>query len=161
MDTTAHLLQENEKRFITETASLLATWGLPPSAGRFLAYLLLQKAPVGLDQIAAHLELSKAGAWNAGRVLETYGHVRRYGTVGSKRALYAVSDNFAAPAVAQASLIEEFEKLLRNCAATVATGEVADQLQARAQFLLMLRNSMTAAIEEWKSNKSRNDEKPE
>ena len=155
MATATRSIQDSEKQFILEIASLLGTWGLPSSSGRFFAYLLLRKAPIGLDEIAADLEMSKAGAWNAGRLLERYGHVRRYSTSGSKRALYAVSDNFSTPAVAQTALLEEFEKLLKNYAETIAAGEVAEQLQARAEFLFLLRSSMRVAIEEWNSRQSR------
>jgi len=152
-------LKDGENQFILEIASLLATWGLPSSSGRFFAYLLLRKAPIGLDEVAVDLEMSKAGAWNAARLLERYGHVRRYGTSGSKRALYAVSDNFTSPAVAQTALLEDFEKLLKNFAETIAAGEVADQLRARAEFLFLLRSSMRMAIEEWNSRQSRDQKK--
>ena len=139
-------LLKDEQIFIHEIETLLATWGLAPSSGRVYGYLLLHAVPMTLDEIAADLEMSRAGAWNAARVLERFGHVRRYGTPGSKLSRYAMSDNFAAPVVAQASLLENFEKLLRSYN---ATGEVAVQLEERAQFLGLLRNAIRAVVEEW------------
>jgi DNA-binding transcriptional regulator GbsR (MarR family) len=140
-------LRPDEKRFVEEIASSLAPWGLPPSSGRVYGYLLLRQKPVGIDEMAADLGLSRAGTWAAARVLERFGHVRRYGSVGSKRALYAPSDNYAAPLIEQNALYGRVAGLLMDCARSAAP-EAAEKLEERASFYLSVRKKIEAAIDE-------------
>jgi len=102
-------LRDDELWFVDEIAALFAPWGLPPSSGRVYGYLMLCAEPVSVDQIAAALVMSRTGAWNAARVLERFGHVNRYGSPGSKRALYAASDNFAVPFLEQTFHFQIFD----------------------------------------------------
>ena len=147
-------ISDDERRFIQEVASLLATWGMPGSAGRVFGYLLLKQSPVSLDQIATDLEMSKVGSWNAARLLERFGHARRYGEPGSKRALYGASDNFGSPLQEQGSLLGALGTLLQNGASTVATGEAAVRLAERGRFYLFLRRAMEAAIQDFNASRS-------
>jgi hypothetical protein len=146
-------LRDVEQKFVQEFASMLAPWGLPPSAGHVFGYLLLKQTPVSLDQIAADLAISKAGSWNAARLLLGFGHIRRYGVPGSKRALYAPSDNFAAPLLEQAALLGGLAGVLQRCASTVAKGQAATRLRERARFYVSMRDTLVAAIEELKAHR--------
>ena len=83
-----------ERRFIEDAARLLVPWGVPQTAARLYGYLLLSAGPVSLDRITNDLEISKSSASVAARLLEQYTLTRRHGERGSKRALYAVSDNY-------------------------------------------------------------------
>lgn len=76
-------------------ATLLAPWGVPATAGRLYAYLLLREEPVSLEQIAADLEMSKAGAWNAARFLEHTNCARRSTERGSKRVFFRLGNDMA------------------------------------------------------------------
>jgi hypothetical protein len=146
---TKRTLRAGEQRFIDEIASLLAPWGLPPSSGRVYGYLLLTQTPLCLDQIALDLGMSKAGAWSSARNLEGFGHVRRYGVPGTKRALYAPSDNFAAPLLEQAALLGNIAGALQSCASTIAAADAAIVLRERALFYETIRKAMETAIEVW------------
>lgn len=141
-------LGDDALTFIQEFSALLAPWGLPPSAGRVYGYLLLQQEPVSLDQIAVDLNISKAGTWSVAREMESFGHIRRYSVPGSKRALFAPSDNFALPIAKQASLLGEMGTLLYRCASTVATEGAASQLEERAQFYQAVQQAMIDKISE-------------
>lgn len=136
----------DQLRFINEIASLLEPWGMPRTSGRLFGYLLLSEAPVGLDQIAADLEMSKSGACNAARLLERFGNARRYGEPGSKRVLYGPSDNYAAPLAAQSFLLGTLGGVLQTYASTTASGNSAPRLQEMAHFYLSMRSAMDAAI---------------
>jgi hypothetical protein len=137
-------LSDAQRSFVDEMAALFAPWGLPPASGRVYAYVLLRETPVSLDQIAADLQLSKAGAWNAAKVLERNRHVRRTGQPGSKRSLYAPSYNYAAILLAHSATYGEVGGLLSKSAASVAATEgAAARLQEMGRFL----TSMRAAIE--------------
>ena len=154
MNIARRVLADAEQRFINEIASLLSPWGLPITAGRVYGYLLLSNEPVSLDRIAADLEMSKGGAWNAARMLERFGNARRYGQPGSKRVLYGPSDDFAGSLAAQSALLGAIGKLLENCAATIASGEAVGRLSAMAEFYLAMRGTMDAAIQQMRAERA-------
>jgi hypothetical protein len=146
-------LGADENHFIREIAALLAPWGMPVMAGRVYGYLLLNPAPVSVNQIATDLRTSKVAAWNAARSLEEFGHVRRYGEPGSKRALYGPTGNFDVPMVKQCALLGSLGALLQNSASAIAQGDVASRLQEMARFYLSMRKAMEATIQELNANR--------
>ncbi len=148
-------LRPDELRFIQEYAALLAPRGLPPSAGRVLGYLMLLQKQVSLDQIALDLDMSKAGAWNAAKVLERCGHVRRYGAPASKRSLYAPSSDFAAPFLDQMAILGELSKLLQKCALDTASPDAAGALKDHARFYRTIKTSTETAIKNWTPSRAR------
>ncbi len=149
MEIRRHSPSSGERHFIDEMAALLEPWGMTRSVGRVYGYLLLSPEPVDLEKIAADLEMSKGGAWNAARLLEGFGHVRRYGAPGSKRALYGQSGNLAAPLQEQVSLLGSMAKLLQTSATTIADDDVAARLKKRADFYLSMKKVIEDAIEEF------------
>ena len=141
-------LGPDERRFIDEIAALFQPWGMARSLARLFGYLLLQDAPIGLEKIAADLELSRSGAWSAAKRLEHFGHIRSYGEPGSKRELYAQSDNFAAPMIGQTRLLRDIGKQLEIGAAITAGEAAADKLRRRAAFYSRLQKIFSDAIKE-------------
>lgn len=139
-------LGDDERRFMDEFAALLALRGMPLSSGRLYGYLLLQQTPVSLEKIGADLELSKGGAWNAAKVLERCGHVRRYGEPGSKRLLYAATDNYAAPLLEQCALLGQVGSLLQTSAGTIAKAQAATRLGEMSDFYFSMKQTMEDAI---------------
>jgi DNA-binding transcriptional regulator GbsR (MarR family) len=87
---------KGEQRFVEDVARLLTPWGVPPVAARLYGYLLLCPHPVSLDQITEDLGISKSSASVAARLLESYTLARRHSEPGTKRALYAVADDYEA-----------------------------------------------------------------
>ncbi len=148
MDIENFKLDLAERRFVDEMATLLEPWGMARSVGRVYGYLLLHPEPVDVDRIADHLEMSRSGAWNAARELERFGHVRRQGVPGSKRALFVQSDDFAAPLRAQLSLLAAMAKVLKDCASSRGRDPAAEHLLRRAGFYLAMRDAMEVGIEE-------------
>jgi DNA-binding transcriptional regulator GbsR (MarR family) len=144
-----------EQCFIEDAAQLLIPWGVPQTAARLYGYLLLCAEPVSLDRITAELEISKSSASVAARLLETYRLARRHGERGSKRALYAVSDNYAGMLTEQNRLLDALAALLRNGAGAVASGGARDRLEDMAEFYLAIRQAMETALEQWRAKKPR------
>ena len=141
-------------RFIDDVASLLVPWGMPQTMGRIYGYLLLSTIPLGLDRIAADLEISKSSASVAARLLEKHTLVRRHGERGSKRVLYSVSDNFAGLFSERGVMLGALGALLQGRAAVVASGAAATRLQAMSRFYLAMREAMEAAIREFDADVS-------
>ena len=141
-------------RFIDDVASLLVPWGMPQTMGRIYGYLLLSTIPLGLDRIAADLEISRSSASVAARLLEKHTLVRRHGERGSKRVLYSVSDNFAGLFSERGVMLGALGALLQGRAAVVASGAAATRLQVMSRFYLAMREAMEAAIREFDADVS-------
>lgn len=121
-------------RFIDDLASLLTPWGVPPAAARLYGYLLLCEAPASLDAMAADLEISKSSASLSARRLELYGLVRRHSTRGSRRILYAASDDFAGILAAQTQLLSAMAVRLTEGAGLATAPPVTARLTRMAAF---------------------------
>jgi hypothetical protein len=141
-------LRDDQRRFIDQFACLLAPWGMPMSSGRVNAYLLLNAAPVSVNRIAADLKMSKVSAWKAARSLAEFGHVRRYGEPGSKRALYGPSEDFASPFRKQSSLLGALGTCFQESAATIGSPETSVLLQEMAKFYFSLQQAMERGVGE-------------
>ncbi len=67
--------------------------GLPRTAGRILAYLMLSPGARSLDELAADLQVSKAGASTNTSLLERLGAIERETRVGDRRDFFRLRDN--------------------------------------------------------------------
>ena len=144
-------LVKSELRFIEDVARLLVPWGVPQTAARLYGYLLLRAEPVSLERITTELEISKSSASVAARLLEQYTLARRHGERGSKRALYAVSDNYEGMLTDQNRLLDALAALLRTGATTAASETTRDRLEEMAEFYLAIRQAMESALQQWRA----------
>jgi DNA-binding transcriptional regulator GbsR (MarR family) len=67
--------------------------GLPRTAGRLMAYLLLATGPVTFDDIVRDLGVSRGGASANTRFLESRGVLERVGLPGSRRVGYRITED--------------------------------------------------------------------
>ncbi|MDL2400031.1 hypothetical protein PY649_14070 [Rhizobium mayense] len=134
-------------------ARLLTPWGVPPVAARLYGYLLLCPRPVTLDQITEDLEISKSSASVAARLLESYTLAHRHSEAGTKRALYAVADDYEAMIQQQNRLLDALAGQL-NAGARIAASETASvRLEEMADFYRVMRGAMETAMRRWKSGR--------
>ncbi|MFS8111207.1 hypothetical protein QD460_05745 [Rhizobium jaguaris] len=141
---------KDEQRFVEDVARLLTPWGVPPVAARLYGYLLLCPRPVTLDQITEDLEISKSSASVAARLLESYTLAHRHSEAGTKRALYAVADDYEAMIRQQNRLLDALAGQL-NAGARIAASETASaRLEEMADFYGVMRGAMEAAMRRWK-----------
>lgn len=135
--------------FIEDITRLLMPWGVPQAAARIYGYLLLCTAPASLDQITVDLELSKSSASVAARLLEKYTLVRRHGERGSKRALYAASENYEGILSEQKRLLHAMADLLKSGARIAGSGTAKKRLEIMAGFYLEISGAMDSAMQTW------------
>ena len=126
----------------------MVAWGMPLTVARVYAYLLLQPGPVSADQIAGDLVISKGGAWNAARHLEQSGLIERFGEAGSKRALYAVAEDFTRSPRDYSRLLRNLGELMDEGAALAADNAAGPRLLDRSKFFLAVHQAMDAAIDD-------------
>lgn len=114
-------------------ATLLAPWGVPATAGRLYAYLVLREEPVSLEQIAADLDMSKAGAWNAARFLEHTNCARRSTERGSKRVFFRLGRDIAPCLLDQLSSLGAIGRLMQSVGAQALEEQAESAVEARMQ----------------------------
>lgn len=142
--------RQGEQRFMEDVARLLMPWGVPPVAARLYGYLLLCPRPVSLDQITEDLGISKSSASVAARLLESYTLSCRHREPGTKRALYAVADDYEAMIQQQNRLLEALAAQLNIGAGFAASKEVGARLDEMADFYRIIRSAMEDAVGRWK-----------
>jgi DNA-binding transcriptional regulator GbsR (MarR family) len=142
------------QRFIEDVARLLLPWGVPPAAARLYGYLLLCPRPVSLDEITRDLRVSKSSASVAARLLESYTLARRHREAGTKRALYAVADDYAAMIEQQNRLLEALTGLLDTGTVIARSKEVSARLEEMAEFYRAMRRAMEDVVRRWKRGRS-------
>ena len=145
---------KGEQRFIEDVARLLLPWGVPPVAARLYGYLLLCPRAVSLDEITRDLGVSKSSASVAARLLESYTLARRHREAGTKRALYAVADDYEAMIQQQNRLLEALAAQLNAGAAIARSKEVSARLEEMAEFYRVMRGAMEDAMRRWKRGRS-------
>lgn len=139
-----------ERRFVEDVARLLTPWGVPPVAARLYGHLLLCSGPVSLDQITTDLGISKSSASVAARLLESYTLARRHREPGTKRALYAVADDYEAMILQQNRLLDALAAQLRAGVAIVTSRAASARLDEMADFYRVMRSAMDDAMRRWK-----------
>lgn len=150
-----HGLAERDLRFIEDVARLLMPWGVPQTAARLYGYLLLSAEPVSLDRMTADLEISKSSASVAARLLEQYTLAHRLGERGSKRVLYEVADNYEGMLAQQNRLLDALADLLRAGARTATSAATRARLAEMAEFYLVTRQAMEAALRSWRKRRGK------
>jgi DNA-binding transcriptional regulator GbsR (MarR family) len=144
---------KDERRFVEDVARLLMPWGVQPVAARLYGYLLLCPRPVSLDQITEDLGISKSSASVAARLLESYTLSRRHREPGTKRALYAVADDYEAMIRQQNQLLDALTEQLSAGTGIVASKEVNARLEEMAEFYRVMRGAMEDATRRWKQGR--------
>jgi DNA-binding transcriptional regulator GbsR (MarR family) len=143
-------MSKNEQSFVEDVARLLIPWGVPPVAARLYGYLLLRPRPASLDQITEDLAISKSSASVAARLLESYTLSRRHREPGTKRALYAVADNYESMIRQQNQLLDALAEQLNAGSGIVTSKEVNARLKEMSEFYRVIRSAMEEAVGRWK-----------
>jgi DNA-binding transcriptional regulator GbsR (MarR family) len=119
---------------IDEFASAFVRYGMTLTIGRVFGLLVTADDPIGLDDIARDLSMSKSAASRTIRDLEHIGIVRRASTPGSRRIVFSVDQ--AADRILDASMarIKEFRDLFASSAAKLGKAPAAKRLQAMGEM---------------------------
>ena len=85
------------EEFVEIMGIVLQADGLPRTAGRILAMLILRDRPAGLDEIASELQVSRSGVSTNTRELERIGVIERSTKAGDRQYYYEVVDDALSP----------------------------------------------------------------
>jgi DNA-binding IclR family transcriptional regulator len=136
--------------FIQRYAKLSASWGMPLTAARVLAYLLLSSRPVSLDEIAEDMQMSKASAWGAAKHLEAVHQIERSGEPGTKRALFAPVQDYTRSLYNYSQLLRRSSDLMREAAGAVVSPVAVRRLRGRSKMYLAVHKAIENTVEEIK-----------
>jgi len=141
-------LADQQQLFIDDFATVLFPWGMPTAVARIFGFLMLQEAPIGLDDICQHLQISKSTASVSTRELERTGIVKRHSIRGTKKVLYSVNAGHTLVMQDKLAMLSRLADLLLNNS-SIANGEVAKtRFNDMAHFCLRLRTVMEAVAGE-------------
>lgn len=79
--------------FVESWGSMGALWGINRSMARIHALLLATKEPLGLDEVAERLDMSRGNASMCLKDLRHWGVVRRVNLTGERRDFYIAEDD--------------------------------------------------------------------
>ena len=127
-------MNQAQMTFIDDMGQLMAGWGIPRTTGRIYAYLLLQREPATLDDIAADLSIAKSGASVASRQLAQLGLARVVGQPGSRRVLYEALYNIESIIAARTGQMNDLIVRLRQGARVAPGGQGRRRLQNMAEW---------------------------
>ncbi|MFI5287039.1 MAG: GbsR/MarR family transcriptional regulator [Candidatus Dormibacteria bacterium] len=127
-------MNQAQMTFIDDMGQLMAGWGIPRTTGRIYAYLLLQREPATLDDIAADLSIAKSGASVASRQLAHLGLARVVGQPGSRRVLYEALYNIESIIAARTAQMNDLIVRLRQGARVAPGGQGRQRLQNMADW---------------------------
>jgi DNA-binding transcriptional regulator GbsR (MarR family) len=124
------------------------------TTGRLMAYLLLLPAPVGLDQMAHDLEVSKSSISVAARVLEQGGLARRIPQRGSRRVLYEAVESFEGLIETEHRQKAMMAEKLRQGMEVAPTGAAAARMKEFADLYQFTIDEGRSMLRRWRERRS-------
>ncbi|MBB4637160.1 GbsR/MarR family transcriptional regulator [Longimicrobium terrae] len=86
-------MQQTVLQFVERMALICEKEGMPRIAGRIFGYLLASDQTYSLEELAEHLQASKASVSTNARMLEQFGMIQRVSVLGDRRDFYRVEDD--------------------------------------------------------------------
>jgi hypothetical protein len=141
--------------FVEDMGQLMAGWGIPRNTGRIYAYLLLQQAPTGLDDIVNALGVAKSGASVAARQLTQLGLARSSGQPGTRRVLYEALYTLDSVIAARDAPLRALLVHLRQGARAASGGKARQQLLGMADWCEAFANEMPLLVRRLERRRAR------
>ncbi len=134
------------QRWVEKAGLRFEADGLPRTAGRILAYLLLSPSARSLDELAADLQISKASASANTSLLERLGAIERETRTGDRRDFFRMRDNLHVQILAH--WLEGMRNTREVLGAALERAELKDEtVKERVQMLWVFFDHMLEEIE--------------
>ena len=129
--------EATQAEFIESWGSMGMLWGINRSMARIHALLLVSEKPLGLDEIAARLEISRGNTSMSLKDLRAWGVIRRVHHSGERRDLYVPeSDAWKVVfRIAAERKRREFDPALQAVGRALAGADEEGEVQARLRDL--------------------------
>jgi DNA-binding transcriptional ArsR family regulator len=148
-------LDQARRRFIDDLGHLYAHFGLSVTFGRAFALLLLSDQPIGLEDLAAKLKVSKSAVSVAARDLERAGIARRSTSPGSRRVLYEANDDMMPLFQAQWTRVQQSLPIFRAAEPLASPGRAARRVSDMVALHEFWLTEAEGILERWRQRKRR------
>lgn len=129
---------------------LYARYGLALTIGRVFGLLLASDQPLSLDEIAAHLGVSKSGASVAARDLERVGVVHRMGTQGSRRVLYEATETMESTFTATFARVRDSLNVMKRTQSALPPGKARQRMNQMVEVHEFWLKESDGIVERWR-----------
>jgi predicted transcriptional regulator len=147
------------RRFVDQTAGLLAEWGLPRMVARvLLALTVAANGTATAAELGEQLQASPAAISGAVRYLVQWGMVTREPVSGSRRNRYRIGDHaWYDVTVSKSWAMKRFADLADQGIGTVGGDQTAPgaRLVEIRDFLLFTRDELDAMLTRWQQRRPR------
>jgi DNA-binding transcriptional regulator GbsR (MarR family) len=144
-------MNQEVDRFIERMGRRSELDGMPRTAGRLFALLLLTPGTVSLEQIAERLAVSKGNASACARLLTQFGLIERHSPPGERKDFYGVGDDVCTRVLArQLEMLEDTRELLAGLTDVAdaqgpeVSARVADLYAAHTEIIEATRQRLAA-----------------
>ena len=149
--------------FVEQIAVLLEADGLPRVAGRIFGLLLVSAEPRSLDEIAAHVGVSKASISINVRLLEEKGSVERVSLQADRRDYYRIADDILERSLEQRiarwrRFHEAIAGARQTCAITHESVRV--RLEAMDSVYSYMLEATSKALQQWRARRAKRSNHP-
>jgi DNA-binding transcriptional regulator GbsR (MarR family) len=141
------------ERCIHDFTTAFTRYGLPLTLGRVFGLLLVSDEPLGLDDVAGQLSMSKSAASRTMRDLETIGIVRRQGTPGSRRVVFAIDDAAESILDSTTARIKEFRDLFEVAGQRLGASPAADRLRTMTELYDFMAVGIDTMRADWEARR--------
>jgi DNA-binding transcriptional regulator GbsR (MarR family) len=141
--------QAVRSRCVDEFTEAFARYGMTLTVGRVFGVLLVSDEPLGLDDIARELSLSKSAASRTVRDLEHIGIVRRLSTPGSRRVLFTVDDAADRLLDSTTARIKEFRDLFQSTSERLGGTPAARRLETMTELYDFMATEIDKIRADW------------
>jgi DNA-binding MarR family transcriptional regulator len=145
-------MHEAVAEFVERMALTLESEGLPRIAGRLVGFLLVHPDAYSLDELAEHLQVSKASISTNARQLEEHGILQRISTPGDRRDYYRMTPDAWEGMLRAAQQKWNAMRMMLTAGAASLPDEM-ETARARVieaeQFYLLMLDGVERMIERW------------
>jgi DNA-binding transcriptional regulator GbsR (MarR family) len=141
-------------RFVERMGRRFERDGMPRTAGRLFALLLLTPGTLSLEQLAERLAVSKGNVSASARLLAQFGLVERHSPPGERKDYYGVGDDVCVRILErQLDILEDAQGLLTgldevaHAQGPEVSERVSDLLTAQAELIEATRQRLSS----WRS----------
>ncbi len=151
---------ETVQRFVEAWGAMGSLWGINRSVARVHALLMANEEPLGLDDIADQLQISKGNASMSLRELRTFGVVRQVEVPGDRRDFYVTEPDVWTMffRILRERKRREFDPALeaihRLVEAPGASGDVRGRLEQMADLLTTMDGVANRFLKDPESSRS-------
>jgi DNA-binding transcriptional regulator GbsR (MarR family) len=150
-------MHEAVREFVERMGLHLEADGMPRSAGRIYAYMLLAESACSLDALAETLQVSKASVSTNARLLEQVGLLERTSGLGDRRDYYRVrQDAWERMLLIARRRWELLQELLTQAQLSLPEEMAAGRarLCEAARFHTLLLEEADSLLERWRETKA-------